>query len=324
MQKTNDPAGRAEGNEDARLPSLKAVAAFEATARLGSMTAAARELRSTQPAISQRIRALEDTLGLPLFDRTAGRLRLTRSGLEYQEQIAASLRRIIGATRRLQSRAHARHRDVMLAVSFGFAHRWLLPRMGRLESAFPGTQFEVFPVDREDSPEMTGADLTIRFGWLARLDAREWPLFGETVFPVCSPGCARDYDIGEELDAPALAGMPMLHLDHRDARWLDWSRWCGLAGLDPPVRLSRFHYNNYPLLLNAAVEGRGVALGWAGLVESMIEEGTLIRLGPVVERSDFGYMLGARNPGSAIISAVVDWFRRESDAGRSTARAANT
>lgn len=300
---------------DRPLPSLKSIAAFEATVRLGSMTAAARELGSTQPAVSQRIRALEDALGVPVFDRGARRLRPTRNGQEYYDDITTPLRRMVGATRRLQSRANARHRDLVLAVHFGFAHRWLLPRMGRLESAFPGTQFEVFPVDRDDAPEVTSADLTIRFDRFEDSGDNEWPLFHEAVFPVCSPQCAARHGLGQRIDSDALARVPLLHMDERSARWLDWSRWCQLAGLEPPERSNRFHYNNYPLVLNAAVEGNGLALGWSGLVESMIEEGTLVRMAPVIERRGYGYILGARHRNSAIIAAVVDWFRRNSSAG---------
>lgn len=300
--------------DDHRLPSTKALAAFEAAVRLGSMTAAAHELETTQPAVSQRIRSLEDSLGLPLFDRSTGRLRPTRNGQEYYDDVAAALRRIVGATRRLQSRAHARHRELVLAVHFGFAHRWLLPRLARLESAFPGTQFEVFPVDRDDGPEMASADLSIRFGRFDRRGGNEWPLFHEAVFPVCSPQCAARHDIAGRVDGGVLARVPLLHMDERNARWLDWTRWCELAGLEAPARSTRFHYNNYPLVLNAAVEGSGIALGWSGLVESMIEEGTLVRLAPMVERPEHGYVLGARHADSAIVAAVVDWFRRNTAA----------
>lgn len=299
---------------DHRLPSMKAIAAFEAAARLGSMTAAARELHSTQPAVSQRIRSLEDSLGVPLFDRSKARLRPTRQGQEYYEDVAAALRRIMGATRRLKSRARAHERELVVAVHFGFAHCWLLPRLTRLESAFPGTRFEVFPVDRDDGPEMVDADLTIRFGRFDQQDAAEWPLFNERVFPVCSPACAERYAVHQYVEAETLARVPLLHMDERSARWLDWSRWCGLAGLEAPARSARFHYNNYPLVLNAAVEGSGLALGWSGLVESMIEEGTLISLEPVVSRAEFGYILGARHSDSAIIAAVVDWLRRNTAA----------
>lgn len=296
------------------VPSLKSLAAFEATARLGSMTAAAAELGSTQPAVSQRIRALEEELGLPLFDRSSRHLRPTRDGEAFYEEIAGPLQRIAGASRRLQSRARARHRELVIVAHFGFAHRWLLPRLPRLESAFPGTRFEVFPADRDDLPGAARADLAIRFGRLLSPPAGEWPLFHETVFPVCSPAAAARHGLGTAVDADTLARVPLLHMDEHDPRWLNWHQWCELAGFQPPPRSSRFNYNNYPLVLNAAAEGKGLALGWAGLVESMIEEGTLFRLGPAVDRPDRGYLLSARHPDSATVAPVVDWFLRNTAA----------
>lgn len=297
------------------LPSLKALMAFEATARLGSMTAAARELGTTQPAVSQRIRALEEQLGLPLFHRAARRLRLTRDGESFHGEIASAVHRIRGASRRLQSRAHARHRELTIVAHFGFAHRWLLPRLDRLESAFPGTRFEILPADRDELPEAIGADLSIRFGRFEPHARDEWPLFHEAVFPVCSPACRARHELGTAIDENALERVPLLHMDERDTRWLNWHRWSEQAGLEPPAPATRFNYNNYPLLLNAAADGSGLALGWAGLVESMIEEGTLVRLGPVVEQRDRGYILAARHPDSATVAPVVDWFRRQSVPG---------
>jgi len=296
------------------MPSLKALTAFETTVRLGSMTAAARELGSTQPAVSQRIRTLEDQLGVPLFDRSTRRMRLTRDGEAFHEEIAGPLQRIHGAARRLQSRAHARHREVAIAANFGFSHRWLLARLPRLESAFPGTHFEIFPVDRDDAREMTSADLAIRFGAFAELRTDEWPLIPESVSPVCSPDFRARLALGDELAADDLQRTPLLHMDQHEPRWMDWREWSERTGLDVPVRSTRFNYNNYPLLLSAATEGRGLALGWAGLVESMIREGTLVALGPTVRREDRGYILAARHPGSAILSPIVDWFRRETAA----------
>ncbi|MDZ7829825.1 MAG: LysR family transcriptional regulator [Halofilum sp. (in: g-proteobacteria)] len=297
------------------MPSLKALTAFETTVRLGSMTAAARELGSTQPAVSQRIRTLEDQLGVPLFDRTTRRMRLTRDGEAFHEEIAGQLQRIHGASHRLQSRAHARHRELMIATNFGFAHRWLLTRLPRLEAAFPGTHFEIVPVDRDDAPEMMNADLSIRFGPFTALRENEWSLFPESVYPVCSPACRERLGLDAVLDNAGLQRAPLLHMDDREPRWMNWHEWSGRAGLEAPVRATRFNYNNYPLLLNAAAEGKGLALGWAGLVDSMIEEGTLVALGPTVGRDDRGYLVAARHPASAIIAPIVDWFRRQTGHG---------
>lgn len=295
-----------------REPPLKCLAAFEATVRLASMTAAARELGTTQPAVSQRIRQLEDTVGLPLFDRSRRRLQPTADGRAYHDEVAGALRRIRGATRRLQARASARHRELGIAVHFGFAHLWLLPRLPRLEAAFPGTEFEVTPVDRSAGEEMASADLAVRFGAFADAQAHERPLIEETVYPVCSPAFAATHGLEETLHTNAPRELPLLHMDDRDPRWLDWPRWCDRAGLERPGRPPRFHYNNYPLLLNAAIEGRGLALGWQGLVDPLVAEGTLVRLSPTVHRPERGYLLRAPEGNSAVIAPIVDWFVRAS------------
>ncbi len=291
-------------------PSLKSLAAFEATVRLGSMSAAARALATTQPAISQRIHRLEQALGIALLDRAGQRARPTVSGRAYHDEIAAALQRIDDASRRLRSRASARNRELRIAVHFGFAHLWLLPRLSRLEAAFPGTGFEILPVDHDDAGEMTAADLGIRFGLFDRDSPNEWPLIAETVAPVCSPMFADKHGLAGDLDADALAGIPLLHMDERDPRWLDWTRWCEHAGCTAPAEPPRFQYKNYPLLLNAAIEGRGLALGWEGLIDPALAEGTLVRLGPAVHRAERGYILQAAHADRAVIHAVVGWFMR--------------
>ncbi len=292
-------------------PSWKALQAFAATVRLGSMTAAGRELGTTQPAISQRIRHLEEVLGVALFERAGQRLRPTADGESYYGEVAAALDHITAATMRLRTRAQSRSRAVSIAVNFGFAHLWLLPRLARLESAFPGTGFEVLPVDRDDSREALTADISIRFGLFTQARETESSLLPEAVFPVCSPGFAARHNLEKGNVAGATARVPLLHMDSRDPRWLDWNQWCVRAGAAVPATPPRFHYNNYPLLLHAAIEGKGLALGWRGLIDGALEEGTLVALEPVVERPERGYILHTAYADRALTRAIVDWFRRE-------------
>ncbi len=292
-------------------PSLKSLMAFEATVRLGSMSAAGRELGTTQPAVSQRIRYLEEALGMALFERNGHRLRPTRDGRLYFDEIADALRRISGSTQRMRSRAQSRGHDLTVVAHFGFAHLWLLPRLQRLECAFPGTGFEVLPIDRNDGQETQGADFAIRFGDFDSARADEWPLLPEAVFPVCSPGFARDQGLDRGAVHTATAQVPLLHMDTRDPRWLDWGQWCTLAGASPPQAPPRFHYHNYPLLLHAAIEGQGLALGWRGLVDVALAEGTLVALEPEVKCPERGYILATPYGDRALVCAVLEWFLRE-------------
>lgn len=111
--------------------------------------------------------------------------------------------------------------------------------------------------------EMTSADLSIRFGPFAALRDNEWPLIRESVSPVCSPACRERFGLQDILGADDLHKTSLLHMDEREPRWMNWHEWCEHAGIETPVRTTRFNHNNYPLLLSAAAEGRGLA-AWVG------------------------------------------------------------
>ena len=287
---------------------MKALLAFEMVMRLGSMTAAAHELGSTQPAISQRIRALEETVGVPLFERHGSRLQATFEGKRFHVDTRNAIRDIATATQRLQTQALNQKPELTIAAHFGVAHLWLLPLLPALEAALPSTRFEVIPVDQDNAPAMDSADLTIRFGQLDGLANNDYPLFTEIVYPVCSPAFAARHRLNHQLPAQSVPQLPLLHMDHQDPRWLDWYRWCDMACLPQPQHPPRFAYNNYPLLLNAASNGAGIALGWQTLVDPMIRAGALLRLDPVVQRNKYGYLLSVRHPERATIARVVQWL----------------
>src|SRR5260370_7010094 len=118
------------------------------------MTAAARELDSTQPAISQRIRQLEDALGTLLFDRTGGRVATTETGRRLYEDVSNALKALESAVRQYKTSGIPDKRKVTIAPHFGFAHAWLLPRMAYLEEAFPHLHFYTSPLLPSDPPEI--------------------------------------------------------------------------------------------------------------------------------------------------------------------------
>lgn len=295
-------------NRNRSFPSFKSLTAFEAVVRLGSMTAAARELDTTQPAISQRIRALEDSIGPPLFDRSGGRITVTGHGRELYDEVSAALSRIDRTVRRLQTSTNSpqRHR-VTIAAYFGFTHLWLLPRLAILEEAFPQIQFEIAPVEKADDRKMALADLSVRFGRFDCVDGSEQMLECEEVFPVCSPEFASRYRLDNLRDVD-LNQVPLLHLDTRDARWLDWEQWCRMTDITASTQPPKIRYNNYPLMLNAVAEGSGLALGWSTLVRQSVQEGRLIALAPFVRRSNFGYILRSRYQDNAIVEPIKLWL----------------
>lgn len=288
-------------------PSFKALQAFEATIRLGSMTAAAREIGTSQPAISQRIRHLEDTLGTPLIVRGARRAVPSHAGRAYYDEIAAPVHRIQAATRTHMAEAAGQRHRLVIAANFGFAHLWLLPRLEDLEARFPETMFEILPVDGDSADDVDRADILIRFGSFAAVGTHEFPLLAERVYPVGLPEIVVRFGLDGTLDAGAVCDVPLLHMDTGDPRWLDWPRWCQRAGLPTPPP-GRFFYRNYPLLMRAAADGAGIALVWDGLDQDL--DTRLHRLKPVVARPEWGYILNAPNHRSAAVGPIVAWLRQ--------------
>ncbi len=290
------------------VPAMKSLVAFEATVRLGSMTAAAKELCITQPAVSQQIRSLEDLVGGFLLDRTGGVLVPTGAGLALYRDIAPSLLDIKSAIEDTQARLSNYRPTLNISANFGFVHLWLLRRIQMLECAFPNYKFNVSATDVQASPEVQESDIDIVFGQRNFQLDTELMLSTETVFPVCSPDFAKKNGISSELTKDQVTNLTLLHMDSSNPRWLDWNRWSVLAGLGCVNVDSGFKFNNYPLLLNAAMAGKGLTLGWEILVEEFVAKGQLIRLGPAVSREDFGYLLRSRHKHNTVVEPVVNWF----------------
>ncbi|MFK3799980.1 LysR family transcriptional regulator [Pseudomonas sp. NPDC088444] len=291
------------------LPALKALMAFEAAVRLGSMTAAAKETGTTQPAISQQIRSLEDTVGGALLDRSGNRLRPTPTGKRFHEELSPVLTHLHAALERARVGLTQQVPLITIAANFGFSHLWLLPRLHVLQSAFPDVRFQVLPVDTLDAALLHEADLSISFDQRNSGREGEIMLAPECVFPVCSPGFAQLHALGNEVTERDLRAVALLHMDERNPRWLDWARWSDLAGFGKLNEQTSFTFNNYPLLLNAAIQGHGLVLAWGALAEQAIQDGLLLPLGPTVTRQDHGYLLRTRHRNNALIAPIVEWFK---------------
>lgn len=130
----------------------------------------------------------------------------------------------------------------------------------------------------------------------------------EVVFPVCSANYARQHNLTGTLTSADLTRISLLHQDIRDTRWLDWLQWCRLAELVMAPRKDLYRYNNYALLLNAALAHQGVALGWSILVQDYLDSGQLVALGPRVARQDYGYWLSLKHHRSAVVEPISDWL----------------
>lgn len=287
-----------------QLPPLQALVFFEAAARHQNFTAAAQELGTTQPAVSQRVGWLEQDLGVALFKRQHRGVALTAEGLRLFEAVREGLG-VIG-TAAAELRASRSAPVLTVATDFGFAAYWLMPRLHALRELVPDLDVRIFTSQNGFDLRKEPVDAAIGFG------AGAWPgceaelLFPEVVRPVCSPAFAARHGLS---GAPQqLAGLPLLHLERPvPARWLGWADWFALHGLPASHGHHDVTFNNYPLVIQAALAGQGVALGWTPLVDDLLAAGQLLALGEP-ERTECGYFLVL--PRSARLAGVLAVFRR--------------
>lgn len=301
------------------LPPISTLIPFEAAARLGSMSAAARELGISQPAISRHLQLLEGDLGQALFQRNRRGLTLTAAGRNYQQAIAASLAQISQAT--LQLRSQSSDQIIRINAHFGFAQQWLMPRFSRLRAGFPTLLFRLLTSDQDDDLSLAESDLAIRFG------AGHWPgwvsvkLLPEEVFPICAPAFLDAHPKlrpgsgarQKKLQPADLRDQPLLHMDDEAPRWLTWADWFRLQDTPPPAAQPALVYSTYPLLLQATLAGEGIALGWRGLVDPLIDAGSLLQIMPSLRREQRGYFITFRqgHPAEKALRQIVDWFMAE-------------
>ncbi len=252
-----------------RLPPLNALRAFEAAARHESFTRAAAELFVTQGAISQRVKALETELGLKLFNRERQRLVITEAGREYLAVVRDALDRIALGTERLIQRQGSG--VLTVSTSPDFAAKWLVHRLGRFAEAHPEIDLRVSATLHHVDFAREDVDLAVRHG-----DGK-WPgldavrLSADQLFVVCSPKFLAGR---HRLRKPAdLLKVPLLHLDDRDT----WARWLETVGVADPGPLQGPVLNRASMVIDAAVDGQGVALARTTLAAWDLISGRLVR-----------------------------------------------
>ncbi|ANG63085.1 LysR family transcriptional regulator [Marinobacterium aestuarii] len=288
------------------LPPTASLQAFEAAARLHNFTAAARELDSTQSAISQHISRLEEALGVQLFQRLHRGVRLTAGGELLFDAVSESLQRLhkgIAAVQQKQAKE-----IINVATDFALAAFWLVPRLADFRALHPGTEVRVITAQHQITPDQADIDIAINFGDGSEAPGRSVQLFDERVVPVCSPALRERW----EHSGPTLTRMPLLQLeaDH-NARWFNWSRLFAALDIQETPREPDLVFNNYTLLLQAAIAGQGVAIGWRPLVDSMLDSGLLLSLLDEPVSSHYGYylILPRARKLSPIVQHFADWLR---------------
>jgi len=252
-----------------RLPALNALKSFEAAARHESFTRAAEELCVTQGAVSHQVKALEQELGIKLFNRERQRLVITESGREYLGVVRDALDRIALGTERLMQRQSSG--ALTISTSPDFAAKWLVHRLGRFAETHPDIDLRVSATMHHVDFAREEVDLAVRHGEGTWTDMHLQRLSPEQLFPVCSP---KLIDGRRRLSRPGdVLKFPLLHLD---AGKKDWSNWLEAAGVvdEPPAGPV---LNRASMLIDAAVDGHGIALARTTLAAGDLISGRLVR-----------------------------------------------
>lgn len=295
-----------------RLPSLDLLRGFEAAARHLSFTRAAAELHVTQSAVSRQIKTLEEQLGISLFRRLNRALLLTEEGQALSRAVAVALGGIEQAVARLSSAAE--RRPITVTTSVGFAALWLVPRLAQLRAAHPDIDIRLAASNEMADLQRDRIDVAIRFCEPNAAPVGAVPLVGEDVFPVASPRLLRDR--AHPLRTPAdLKHHVLLHFDNAlgEWPWLTWQEWLvalKVPGLEPAGTLLFSHYDQ---LVRAAIDGEGVGLGRAPLVERFLKNGELVA--PFQDRVTttrrYFVIVAPAAAGQRRVKQFVDWLLAE-------------
>lgn len=251
-----------------RNVSLDLLEGFEAAARHLSFTKAGEELFLTQSAVSRQIKELEDQLGVALFERRHRSLALTEAGQQFYAAAAQVLTTMRSATERLRA-GSGRKRPLSVTTTHSFAALWLIPRLAGFTRTHPGVDVRITADTRVQDLERDGLDLAIRHGPASLAGPNAVRLFGERVFPVCSPKLLKKNPLREPAD---LKNHCLLQYDDPDVRhpWLHWKTWLEVAGIGELRPAATLSFSGYEQIIPAAVAGHGVALGRTPLVRDLM------------------------------------------------------
>lgn len=262
-----------------RFPSLNALRAFEAAARLGSFAQAAVELSVTPGAISQQIKTLENWANITLFERQAQRVVLTDTGKALQPMLQDAFDALTAAVHYLDDLNG--QPTLHIAAMPSVAQLWVSPRLEMLRQAFPEYTVSVSAMEQSPDLQRTLYDASV---FIAPATASETQIIlaGDEIFPVCTPALA------EHIERDGLNNVTRLH----DAVWHeDWRHWSQATGhrlTDPD---SGAQYSLYSIALEQCKAGQGVLIGHQSLVEQSLADGTLVRPFAESVHTDFRLVL---------------------------------
>lgn len=285
-----------------KLPPLLALRAFEAAARHLSFRDAAEELAVTPTAISHQVRLLEETLGLPLFERHVRRVSLTVHGSHLYPVLRDGLDDFARAIAGLYPQSE--RRAVTVTATTLFTARRLIPALGAFRKAWPQFELRLNATDEVVDMHVGAADIAVRYGAGPFPDLIAEPLCRERFGLVCSPslGLSRPEQLLETT---------LIHSEwYRRDMQPDWESWRSLARLSELDTTGGLRFNDEGHAIQAAIAGHGVAIASLVLVEDELSHGILVHpFGPVIEGHHFHLVATPENMACEDVQAICAWLK---------------
>ena len=288
-----------------RLPSLNALKAFEVAGRHMSFSRAAEELHVTPAAISHQIKALETDLGVKLFRRLNRSLQLTEAGQACLPGLRSAFETMASAVGRVRDKEDWNVLTISAPPAFGA--RWLVPRIVDFRTANPQIQVRIDPAIRSMDTVRASVDVAIEFSQGHYSDREAQRLFGQDVFPVCSPELL---DGKNPLTTPAdLRRHTLIHFDAPtgDPEWPNWETWLSANNVGQIDPNKGPHFTSPNFTTQALLSGHGVALMAELVVENELATGTLVKPFDISYPGDLSYWALATSMGAADDPITLFW-----------------
>lgn len=300
-----------------RLSSLDLIRGFVAVGRRMSITLASQDLFLTQSAVSRQVNALEEQLGVKLLVRGYRSISFTPEGERLFRSADAAVQQLQDVLGEIHTTGVLR--PVTLSASIGVTGLWLLPRLSRLHKRHPGIDIRVSANNKLADLRNDGIDLAIRYITPSLAPEGATHLFGESIAPVAHPSLG----LKSLRSAQALSKLTLLEFDDPKHAWLQWGDWLSAAGWDDvkPQRVLRF--NQYDQVVQAALDGQGVALGRLELIQPLLDDHRLVQLAPPKHRPETTHaywLVRANQHPRGDVRRVADWIEEEARTSRELAR----
>ncbi|MTH36294.1 LysR family transcriptional regulator [Paracoccus limosus] len=272
---------------------------FVEVVRAGSLSKAARLLNLTQPAISYQVRRAEEEFGQALLRRRHRGVEPTDAGARLYDILSRSVAQVDELAQRL--REAGRKNELRVFTDYAFSGLRLIPRIHEFRDTHPEIDLQVVAAQHTDLSQLRAGDTAVVFGAATDFGPEAVLLMPETVVPVCAPGYgARDLGTAE-----------LIHLDGpQPLRWFDWQSYLTATGArhDQDRLRGNMRFNTYSLVIEAALAGQGVALGWRGLIDPLLLSGRLKAVGPELTAPGRGYHMLHGIPRNAATDCLHSWL----------------